>query len=294
MEIYLYFINILNNKRKIQKRDSYHNFINICNNKINKNKKTEIKSKAKIIITNKKNLSSIKCYNLPKCKLNYSYNNYLLLIITIYFIIFPLYKSKNISLQKLNLISQISLRIDDTGDQYILSTEYQGIMPDTILINGEEKQIISKKYNLVNPINNITMKWKESINDTSKMFYQLVNIKEIDLTDFDNSLVTNMESQFWSCFSLTSIKFKNFNTSLVENMKALFYNNKKLISLDLSNFGISKVTNMDFTFHGLELLTSLNLSKFDTSKVISMHGIFASCTSLISLNLSNFNTSSVE
>ena len=296
-KIYIFYsllINTSNNKRKIQKNNSFQNNINSGKNQINLREKNKIKSKAKLKSTNKIYFSFIKSYNASKCNFNNFYKNYLLLLISICFIFLPIYKSKIISFKILNLMSQIKLRIDGMGEEYILSTEYKGVMPDVILINGEEKTDISKKYNLANEINNITMKWSEPINDSSQMFFQLLNIKEIDLTDFDASLITNMECQFWSCFSLTSIKFKNFNTSSVKNMDSLFYNCKKLISLDLSSFDTSKVTYMDYMFYGCELLTSLNVSKFDTSKVISMMQMFSDCISLISLDLNNFNTSSVK
>ena len=118
------------------------------------------------------------------------------------------------------------------------------------------------------------------------------NIRDIDLSNFDTSRVTDMNYMFWSMHSLTSLNLSNFNTSKVTNMSSMFYNMRNLTSLDLSNFDTSNVTNMKAMFHNSWSLTSLNLSNFDTSKVKYMESMFDN-TGLTSLNLSNFDTSKV-
>ena len=118
------------------------------------------------------------------------------------------------------------------------------------------------------------------------------NIRDIDLSNFDTSRVTDMNYMFWNMHSLTSLNLSNFNTSKVTNMSSMFYNMRNLTSLDLSNFDTSKVTNMKAMFHNSWSLTSLNLSNFNTSKVTKMESMFDN-TGLTSLNLSNFDTSKV-
>ena len=118
------------------------------------------------------------------------------------------------------------------------------------------------------------------------------NIRDIDLSNFDTSRVTDMNYMFWNMHSLTSLNLSNFNTSKVTNMSSMFYNMRNLTSLDLSNFDTSNVTNMKAMFHNSWSLTSLNLSNFDTSKVKYMESMFDN-TGLTSLNLSNFDTSNV-
>ena len=118
------------------------------------------------------------------------------------------------------------------------------------------------------------------------------NIRDIDLSNFDTSKVTNMSSMFWNMHSLTSLNISNFDTSNVTNMSAMFYN-MNLTSLDLSNFDTSKVTNMNYMFSYMRNLTSLDLSNFDTSKVTNMSSMFNNTASLTSLNLSSFDTSKV-
>ena len=118
------------------------------------------------------------------------------------------------------------------------------------------------------------------------------NIRDIDLSNFDTSRVTDMNYMFWNMHSLTSLNLSNFDTSKVTNMSSMFYSMRNLTSLDLSNFDTSNVTNMKAMFHNSWSLTSLNLSNFNTSKVTKMESMFDN-TGLTSLNLSNFDTSNV-
>ena len=135
--------------------------------------------------------------------------------------------------------------------------------------------------------------------DSSKMFLpdysaqKIKNILELDLSNFDTSKVTNMNSMFSGMSNLTTLDLSNFNTSKVMNMAAMFYVTSNLAMLNLSNFDTSKVTNMGLMFSGMSNLTSLNLSNFDTSKVTNMNSMFSYMYSLTTLNLSNFNTSQV-
>ena len=59
------------------------------------------------------------------------------------------------------------------------------------------------------------------------MFYECMNITEINLSNFNTSIVTNMNSMFNGCSSLSSLDLSNFNTSIVTNMGHMFsYSNK--------------------------------------------------------------------
>ena len=135
--------------------------------------------------------------------------------------------------------------------------------------------------------------------DSSEMFYYrpfpegIKDIKDLDLSNFDTSNVTNMRAMFYNMSKLTSLDLSNFNTSKVTNMSYMFYNMSSLTSLNLSNFDTSKVTDMSNMFRSMSNLTTLDLSNFDTSNVTNMNGMFTYMDSLTSLDLSNFNTSKV-
>ena len=147
--------------------------------------------------------------------------------------------------------------------------------------------------NLINDENNITMKWNNALTDCSRMFYGLSNIKEIDLSYFDFSQVTEMTFMFRNCYNLEYIKFSNNinNKVIVREMLYLFENCISLKNLDLSNFDTTLLTSMMYTFSNCISLTSLNFNGFNTNSVVLFMGTFNNCSSLISLDLSSFDTS---
>ena len=53
------------------------------------------------------------------------------------------------------------------------------------------------------------MKWNNALTDCIRMFYGLLNIIEIDLSNFDLSKVTKMNMMFRNCDNLEYIKFNN-------------------------------------------------------------------------------------
>ena len=85
---------------------------------------------------------------------------------------------------------------------------------------------------------------------------------------------------FSDCTGLTSLDVSNFDTSAVTSMDSMFYRCTGLTSLDLSNFNTSAVTYMTNMFYGCTGLTSLDLSNFNTSAVTSMTNMFYGCTAL--------------
>ena len=80
---------------------------------------------------------------------------------------------------------------------------------------------------------------------------------------------SNSKSMFDFCSKLTSLDLSNFDTSNVTNMDSMFYYTS-LTSLNVSNFNTSNVTNMSWMFACTDL-TSLDLSNFDTSKVTDIY-----------------------
>ena len=82
------------------------------------------------------------------------------------------------------------------------------------------------------------------------MFYNCSSLKELDLSNFNTSKVTNMDSMFFNCSSLNELNLSNFNTSKVTNMSYMFYNCSSLKELNLSKFNIKDNTNVDYMFSG--------------------------------------------
>ena len=126
------------------------------------------------------------------------------------------------------------------------------------------------------------------------MFYDLKNIIEIDLSNFDFSKATSLYSMFAGCSNLEKIEFGKIKTSSLENMGSMFRRCSKLKSIDLSKFDTSKVTNMGYMFNYCSSLEKIEFGNIDTSSVEYMYDMFQECSELTSLDLSKFNTTKVK
>ena len=218
---------------------------------------------------------SIKHNSLPQYKtqfiipINCSQKIFLFLKLIIIFQIITNIISKENQISKLySHYSYITLNINQKGNRTFLSSNFNKC-PNEVYINGNKTSEGICKSILLNDTNNqIKLVWQKEINNTDYMFYRLYNIKIIDLSHFNSSLVKSMNYMFSYCYNLTSIDFSNINTSLV--------------------------TSMQFMFQGCQSLSSLNLIGFNTSKVTSMKSMFSSCIKIKSLDLSFLDTSSVN
>lgn len=130
------------------------------------------------------------------------------------------------------------------------------------------------------------------VTNMNSMFYNC-KFSTIDVSYFNTRNVTDMNSMFSTCDNLESLDVTNFNTSKVTDMSFMFQSTKKLKNLDLSNFNTSNVTSMREMFCECENLVSLNLSNFNTERVTNMECMFEACKKLINLDISNFNTEQV-
>ena len=196
---------------------------------------------------------------------------------------------------------EIILKIKEKGYQHILTTDPEKdktyTCPDILYINEVE----NNKINKCGPIylneknSTIRMIWYNKIL-YYRMFKDLVNITEVDLSNFDTSLYDNFNMMFQNCISLTSINFGNkerTSTLNENNLNSMFYNCKSLISINLSTFKKLKITSMGYVFFNCISLKYVNLSGIDTSNVKAMDNMFNNCTSLTSIDMSNLDTSSV-
>ena len=116
--------------------------------------------------------------------------------------------------------------------------------------------------------------------DASEMFYGCSALTTLDVSGFDTSKVTNMDSMFRGCSSLTALDVSGFDTSKVTDMNYMFRGCSSLTALDVSGFDTSKVTNMGYMFYNCSKLTALDVNGFDTSKVTNMGYMFYYCYAL--------------
>lgn len=133
------------------------------------------------------------------------------------------------------------------------------------------------------------------LNPNSKgMFQWFTKMETIDLSGFDTSEVTSMNTMFYTMNSLKSIDVSGFNTSNVIDMYAMFDQTGVIEQLNVSSFDTSNVTDMKWMFFGLNKLKKLNLTNFNTSKVTNMYGMFDAMTDVSEIKFgTNFNTRNV-
>ena len=187
---------------------------------------------------------------------------------------------------------EIKLWLDPT-DQ----TAYYYAEPERVYLNTDSSYMFTSRYNSreIRGILEIDL----SNFDTSKvtnmnsMFYDMSNLTMLDLSSFNTSKVTDMSGMFAGLLNLTTLNVSHFDTSNVTNMGAMFSFMSNLTTLDLSNFDTSNVTDMSWMFSYMSSLTTLDLSNFDTSQVTDMGYMFSYMSNLTTLDLSNFDTSKV-
>lgn len=124
------------------------------------------------------------------------------------------------------------------------------------------------------------------------MFYTCNNITLLDLSGFDTSKVTDMNSMFSHFRSHVPLNLGYLNTSNVTNMSTMFNYCQGPTYIDLNGFDTSSVTNMWGMFQSCRYVDSIDLSSFDTSNVTNMDSMFSNFRA-ISLDLSSFDTSNV-
>ena len=175
-------------------------------------------------------------------------------------------------------------------------TDVQTLPEEYIAVSAEDSPApVYASFNRINGLLTIfTPAASMEVVDASQMFYELGNVRNIDLGNFQiNETTTNLSRMFYACHSLTALDVSNWNTDNVTYMGYVFYGCSSLTSLDVSNWNTDNVTDMDGIFRGCSSLTSLDVANWNTENVTEMHGIFIECSSLTSLDVANWNTENV-
>ncbi|MBQ9196746.1 MAG: BspA family leucine-rich repeat surface protein [Clostridia bacterium] len=130
-----------------------------------------------------------------------------------------------------------------------------------------------------------------NMNSTFQNCAALASITGLDT--WDTGSVTQMEGMFVNCSSLTSISsIANWNVSSVKYMSAMFSDCSSLLSADLHNWNTGSLNTMTSMFNGCSSLQSVNLSGWDTSKVTKFGSLFKNCASLSNANLHGWSLAS--
>ena len=214
------------------------------------------------------------------------------------------YIPMDILLNKINFIKCIyEIKIEDIGKEIQLINNGEEKIEKNNEIKGNLKLIINGEYKSLEELKKKFIKEgfyiiyivaENLLKNMSYMFRECFCLKEIDLSRFNSSNITDISNIFFGCSRLNKINFSLFNTNNIINMSKMFYGCSKIEELNLTFMNTNKVTDMSFMFCECSGLKELNLSSFNTSKVRNMSYMFFGCCGLKELNLSKFNTSNVN
>ena len=166
--------------------------------------------------------------------------------------------------------------------------------PDEVIVNGVARSECKKLCNLENDTNTIILRFNKNITTCEKMFFNMDNLTEIDLSNFHTENVISMNHMFRNCYKLSNINFGNIDTSKVKTMEYVFMGCFQLKFIDLSKFDTSSLESSREMFNFCSALISLDLSNFITTNLNNIFEMFANCQKLIYLNLSTFDISKVS
>ena len=148
------------------------------------------------------------------------YNKQIIVFLIYILIVLSILKADGKSINFVYFLSEIKLVVKGIGNKNILNYSFI-YEPSEVKINGESNNC-KKVCSFQNDVNNIVLYFNEIIENCENMFYNLKDIKEIDLSKFDFSNVTSTENMFNNCTLLEKIEFGNINTSSLVTMTSCF------------------------------------------------------------------------
>ena len=131
-----------------------------------------------------------------------------------------------------------------------------------------------------------------NITDMSHLFETLNISTNIDVSNWDVSNVTNMDSMFAGRTKF-DCNLSKWDVSKVENMKNMFSWCSNFTGKGLENWNVSNVTNMRYMFGECNKFKGKSIENWDVSNVEDMSYMFEYCTRL-NCNLNNWNVSNVK
>ena len=198
-----------------------------------------------------------------------------------------------------NRFSYITLTIEGIGEKRVFYERddidrcHYFVPPDEVYINDINQNEISFKYHFNESRNIVKLIWKKEVNAIPCMFYRCSDIKEIDFSHFNPSLISgDILGMFNNCTSLISLDLSYLSISIT-NMEYLFYNCYSLTSINLTNLDTSKVVAVQFMFANCYSLKSINLSSFKTPELVFINQLFDNCILLTSVDISNFELTKI-
>lgn len=187
------------------------------------------------------------------------------------------------------------------SDSSFLFAQLSGAgLNNLISIEGLEQIDLSKTKKMVEMFSNASKlislkgieKWNTSnVTDMHKLFYRMLNLQFLDLSEWQTGNVTNLYNTFAYTRNIESLDVHTWDTHQVKTMAGTFYSMSNLKTLDIRNWDTSNVNSMLNMFAYSVNLTSLEVGKWQTQNVLNMNGVFRGMSSLADLDISGWETS---
>lgn len=136
----------------------------------------------------------------------------------------------------------------------------------------------------------------EPLDHSYKGLFKYVDFsgKVLDLSDWDMSKITDVESMFEGVTAEQIIGLETWDTSNVKTMKDMFKGSRIKVLSSMSNWNVSNVVNMQGIFHAMLTECKLDLSGWDTSNVENMSMMFCSTRIKSFGDITKWNIESVK
>ena len=136
--------------------------------------------------------------------------------------------------------------------------------------------------------------------DSSRMFYQFTNLKEmIDIENINTSYAVNVSNMFYGCTNLRWADVSSWDKSNITNAKYMFYDCKNLIVGDISNWDFTGKNTYDviayiFTSNSNMQVVNMNNFKVDGSVSNLIQNSMSSINRPFTINVYNWDLENIE
>ena len=148
-------------------------------------------------------------------------------------------------------------------------------------IKYELRSIIEKELEIQGPDANLNIIDVSKITNMSALFKYL-DIKNIDISEWDVSNVKDMSSMFSGCFNFMGNGLDKWDVSKVKDMSSMF-SSCYHFNCDISNWDIKNVKYMAFMFFNCESFDQ-DLSSWDIKKAVDaprkLYNMFHGCNKM--------------
>ena len=189
------------------------------------------------------------------------------------------------------LDNNITLYIDEIGDQQIFSDEYDinQYMPKRIYVNNVFQILRENKVLIEKENSKVDIEWTHTYPNLSYMFANLEHITNASLNNMLNSSNTNLTHMFFNCKNLKY--FYYFGTKTIHEINdasKMFYNCTSLTSVYFKGKYLANNINVSYMFYNNYNLNSVIFSQ--SISVNDMKEMFYNCSSLYYLNFITFQS----